>query len=114
MRDAKYGEGYSAWNDLRGFANDLLNAIEEKDEEMTAAAVYNAMWVLVNEHEGKVLTCNGDEFVFKTEDGSESFADLVDQMFGERVARTGWYDPEEDAKDGVNDVFTGKYYVNMD
>ena len=112
MRDNE--NGYSAWRDLKGFASDLLNAAEEKDEELAAAAVYNAMWVLVNERDEKVLTCNGDEFVFKTEVGAESFADLVDQMFGERVARTGWYDPEEDAKDGVNDEFTGKYYVNID
>ena len=112
MRDNE--NGYSAWRELKRIADDLTNAIADKDELAAAYAIYEAMWTMVNEHEGKVLTTQDGDLFFEREDAADVLADLFDQMFGQRVAVTGWYDPEEDARDGINDEYTGKYYVNID
>ena len=53
------------------------------------------------------------EIVCKTETQAEGIADFLEDLGFEEV-RTGYYDPEEDKKDGILDEYTGKYYVDWD
>lgn len=55
----------------------------------------------------------GDEILTETEDQADRIADLLEAL-GFDYAHTGYYDPEEDARDGINDKYTGKWYVSVD
>lgn len=59
----------------------------------------------------------GDELLCKTENAADTLADLIEQLYhfqGEEVSvNTGYYDPEEDKRNGEEDRFTGWWYVNI-
>lgn len=59
----------------------------------------------VNKHDDEIL-CENEQI-------AETLADLFDEIFGEQVARTGYYDPEEDKKNNETDERTGYYYVTI-
>lgn len=60
----------------------------------------------------------GDEILCKTESAADALADLLWQLYrsqGEDVViTTGFYDPEEDKRNGEQDRFTGWWYVNIE
>ncbi len=53
----------------------------------------------------------GDELLCKTETQAEGIADFLEDLGFEDV-RTGYYDPEEDKRNGEVDQYTGWYYIN--
>lgn len=72
---------------------------------------------LRNYSEGPVWS-SGCEILCKTEDGADALADMFETLYaaqGEEVlVNTGYYDPEEDARNNELDSFTGWWYVNID
>lgn len=61
---------------------------------------------------------SGDEILCKTESAAEAISDMIWQLYraqGESVTlTTGYYDPEEDQRNGQKDRFTGWWYVDID
>ena len=61
---------------------------------------------------------SGDEILCKTESAAEAISDMIWQLYraqGESVTlTTGYYDPEEDQRNGQEDKFTGWWYVDID
>lgn len=61
---------------------------------------------------------DGSEILCKTESASEALADLLWQLYsaqGEEVTVvTGYYDPEEDRRNGEEDRYTGWWYVSIE
>ena len=59
----------------------------------------------------------GDELLCKTEEAANALADILEQLYsaqGEDVTvHTGYYDPEEDKRNGEEDRYTGWWYVNL-
>ena len=59
----------------------------------------------------------GDELLCRTEEAANAMADMFEQLYaaqGEDVkAHTGYYDPEEDKRNGEEDRYTGWWYVNI-
>jgi hypothetical protein len=44
---------------------------------------------------------------------ADLIADVL-EMIGYEDIHTGYYDPKEDAQDGINDEYTGYWYVELD
>ena len=62
-----------------------------------------------------LIWTNGDEILCKTEWLAETLADVIDKLAGDNVAHTGYYDPEEDAKEPHSPFkTTGWYYISFD
>lgn len=59
----------------------------------------------------------GDELLCRTEDAANAMADMFEQLYaaqGEDVkTHAGYYDPEEDKRNGEEDRYTGWWYVNI-
>lgn len=57
----------------------------------------------------------GDEILCKTESAADALADLLWQLYRSQdedvVITTGFYDPEEDKRNGEQDRFTGWWHV---
>ena len=51
-----------------------------------------------------------DEILTLTEDEADRIANLMESL-GFPAVCTGYYDPEDDARDGINNNYTGKWYV---
>ena len=68
--------------------------------------------------EGNIWCDGGTEILCKTESAAEAVADLLELLYrkdGEDVLiNIGYYDPEEDIRNGEEDRYTGWYYVNVD
>lgn len=60
----------------------------------------------------------GDEILCKTKSAADAIADMFEKLYksqgGTVVVNTGYYDPEEDIRNGETDRFTGWWYVNID
>lgn len=58
-----------------------------------------------------------DELLCKTEAAANTLAELIEQLYlsqGEEViVNTGYYDPEEDKRNGEEDRLSGWWYVNI-
>lgn len=53
--------------------------------------------------------------ILSTEEGEvEALANFFDQLYGEGTVNTGYYDPEEDKRNGEVDAYTGLYYVTIE
>lgn len=57
-------------------------------------------------------TPDDEEILSESEDQIESLADTMDEMFG-NCTSTGYYDPEEDARNGETNERTGYYYLTL-
>lgn len=61
------------------------------------------------------LWSTGDEILCRTEEAANAIANLIESMYkaqGEDVLTiTGYYDPEEDERNGEVDRYTGWWYV---
>ena len=56
---------------------------------------------------------DGEEILTEDEATADIIADFIESL-GFDYAKTGYYDPEEDARDGIHDDHTGKWYVSVD
>jgi len=56
---------------------------------------------------------NKDEILCAEESEAEAIANLFDQLYGEGVCNTGYYDPIEDERNGELDAYSGLYYVTI-
>lgn len=57
---------------------------------------------------------DGDKILCRTEALQDTVANMLDWITGENEAHTGYYDPEEDERNGEVDNHTGWYYVDYD
>ena len=57
---------------------------------------------------------DGEEILCPTEAQAEAIADLLEDCDPEIVARTGYYDPEEDKRNNEVNDHTGYWYVDID
>lgn len=66
--------------------------------------------------EGDVWS-SGDEILCRTESAVDTLADMIESLYkaqGEEIlVNTGYYDPEEDKRNGEEDRYTGWWYVNI-
>lgn len=66
--------------------------------------------------EGDIWT-SGDEILVKTESAADAIADMLETLYktqGEEIlVNTGYYDLEEDERNGEVDRYTGWWYVNI-
>ena len=113
--------GYSAWRAIGECADEIKRAVKEKDEALAAQKILEALWTICNEHttenEHQRVFCSGDmEFLFCSEEKADAMADVIDLAFGfgYPCSYTGYYDPEEDERDGCVDELTGKWYASWD
>lgn len=58
-----------------------------------------------------VWSKDGDEILCKDKYVADSIAYLFDAIYGDTVVNTGYYDPDEDERNGETDDRTGYYYV---
>ncbi len=67
--------------------------------------------------EGEIWSA-GDEIYCKTESAADALADMFECLYKaqdeEVLINTGFYDPEEDARNGELDRYTGWWYINID
>lgn len=61
----------------------------------------------------RIWSKDGDEILCENEQIAENLADLFDAMYGESTVNTGYYDPEEDERNGETDERTGYWYVSV-
>lgn len=61
---------------------------------------------------------DGSQILCRTEELANKAADMIEELYRRRgelvLINTGYYDPAEDARDSINDEYTGWYYVQMD
>lgn len=57
---------------------------------------------------------SADEILCRSEELAEMIANILDGISGENEAHTGYYDPEEDERNGEFDAYSGWYYVDHD
>ena len=57
---------------------------------------------------------DADEIMCRTEELADMIANIIESISGEKLAHTGYYDPEEDKRDDCVDGRTGWYYVDWD
>lgn len=72
--------------------------------------------IISSQSNGKIWT-DGEELLVKTESEANIIADflqLLGELRGEEILpTTGYYDPEEDKRNGEEDKYTGWWYVDI-
>lgn len=67
--------------------------------------------------EGDIWSDGGDEILCRTESAADAIADMLEQLYRsqdeEIQVNTGFYDPEEDKRNGEENRYTGWWYVNI-
>ena len=63
----------------------------------------------------KNIWSTGDEILCKTESAADALADMFEGLYAasneDVLVNTGYYDPEEDERNGEVDRYTGWWYV---
>lgn len=58
-----------------------------------------------------------DEILCRTESAADALSDMLFQLYKSQdedvLINTGYYDPEEDKRNGEEDRYTGWWYVNI-
>lgn len=79
--------------------------------------LFNAICERLPDYSEGRIWCSGDEILVRTQSAAETLADLIElvarQNGEEVIVNTGYYDPEEDKKNGEEDRCTGWYYLNI-
>ena len=75
------------------------------DDKVDVTDEFKATHFLVDPDRTEILSANESEV--------EAIANLFDQLYGEGTCNTGYYDPEEDERNGEVDAYTGLYYVTI-
>ena len=60
-----------------------------------------------------LTTPDHTEILSTSEEEIETLANFIDQLYGEGVCNTGYYDPIEDERNGEVDAYTGMYFVSI-
>ena len=86
--------------------------ISEQDD--TYARICDLVTLLPSEPGSKIwYPPEDDEILCETEQIANGIADLFDTLYGEPTVNTGFYDPEEDKRNGEVNDRTGYYYVTL-
>lgn len=110
-----------------GIANkDCRDALDEEIKDDFENYVFENVWCIVAEqlptkedHERDVHNAidvwfDDVQIMCRTEEIADTIANILDKISGERMAHTGYYDPEEDERSGEVDDHTGWWYVDFD
>ena len=100
----------SLWHDAMWIVDTLSG--EHGDDDTVAASIKSVFNSLPTGPSD--IWCDGSEILCKKERTAELYADLLDDIAGERIAHTGFYDPAEDERSNEVDNHTGYYYVDLD
>lgn len=115
-----------ASNDVPGFrleyevieSDDDEIAEKEKEMKQDVAIEWETIIALVKENDGKKspfghpIWTDGSELLCCDETTADVVASFLTSLGFD--AHTGYYDPEEDAKDGIYDDHTGAWYIDID
>lgn len=63
--------------------------------------------------DGTDIWSDGEKILSRSEDTITVIADLFDRIANNAVSCTGYYNPDEDRRDGCMDDHTGYYYVTL-
>ena len=100
-------------------AVDFLDKIEEVLKPKHAINWFNIIADRLPDYSDEDVWCNnGDEIMCRSSDAADAIADLIESLYRSQdetvTIVTGYYDPEEDERNGETDRCTGWWYVNMD
>lgn len=89
--------------------------MNEFDKYFMDCHIWTYLRESLNENENKKhgYWTNGNEILCKTEEATEHLADFLEDL-GFCDVQTGYYDPEEDKRNGEVDECTGYWYVSVD
>jgi len=94
---------------------DRIAKVDQLLKEITnlLPCIYDS--AVTDEYKGEHFLTNpdGDEILSAYRDEVEILANLFDQLYGEGTVNTGYYDPEEDERNGELDAYSGLYYVTI-
>lgn len=79
----------------------------------TFARIYDLVCWLPNKPDKIWYPQDGEEILCEDEQVADGIADLFDALYGEPTVNTGYYDPEEDKRNGEVNDRTGYYYVTL-
>lgn len=88
-----------------------VGSFKYKDQKVTE--LLSKLVELLPHDEAWIWAYDDDEILCDTGQTAETIADLIDAMYGCETANTGYYDPEEDERNGETDRRTGYYYVTI-
>lgn len=102
----------------------LRSTVRELQEENEMLRSERVNWIdsfveaLPDYSDGNIWTDGDREILVRTESAAEAVADLIELLYraqGDDISiNTGYYDPEEDRKNGETDQYTGWWYINID
>lgn len=91
----------------------FANGLHFIAREYYAAKIIQKIAESVPNTPGPIWSEDGDEILTENKQLAESIADLFEAIYGEQTVNTGYYDPEEDCKNGETDERTGYWYVTI-
>lgn len=89
------------------------------EKEDLASIVFDAIFAAIDiakengEYRRNHIWCDGNEILCDTEARAEGVADFLEAL-GFSYVRTGYYNPDEDERNGEVDDYTGWWYVDWD
>lgn len=87
---------------------------EMENFEVAEKLFFAIMEALDNtEVENPKFWTDSEKILCKDQAAINGIADLLDDVAGYGVCCTGYYDPEEDNRNGVVDEYTGYYYLEL-
>lgn len=86
-----------------------VGSFKYKDQKVTE--LLSKLVELLPHEDAPIWAHDNDEILCDKEQTAEAIADLFDALYGEMTVNTGYYDPEEDERNGETDCRTGYYYV---
>ena len=77
---------------------------------------YGTMCMRLRYYSDRDVWSDGEMILCKTKEGADAICDLLWQLYRSNdediTFTTGYFDPEEDARQGDEDRYTGWYYVD--
>lgn len=92
-----------------------MTKLNNFDKHFMDCHIWTYLWQSLedNENNRHGYWSNGEEILCKTEEAAEHLADFFEDL-GFDYVRIGYYDPEEDERNGEVDACTGYWYVSVD
>ena len=88
------------------------DSVKKAFEDMSQQMWPFLLWCLQQQEERHGYWTNGQDILCPTEDAADKLADFLEDL-GFDVVNTGYFDPEEDARNGETDECTGYWYVSV-
>lgn len=107
-------------NDLYGYPSDTMSLAlrEMRVEYREKIDWFKEITDRLRDYSDGDIWSTGDEILCKTESAADTLAEMLECLYRaqneEVLVNTGYYDPEEDARNGEMDRYTGWWYVNID